>query len=68
MVPNAKPETLSYFTFSYIDFIEFQKAYNITMPSNSTLELLNGKVASDIVFKESELVSLASAFYDERLG
>tara|TARA_Y100000310_G_scaffold153043_1_gene152484 strand:- start:2215 stop:5400 length:3186 start_codon:yes stop_codon:yes gene_type:complete len=62
---------LSYFAFSYIDFVEFQRVFDITLPSNTTLELLNGKVSSDIVFETRnpelgpELVSLASAFYDK---
>ena len=62
---------LSYFAFSYIDFEEFQKEFDITLPDQSLLRKMNGKITSDIVFETrdpaigSELVSLATAFYDD---
>tara|TARA_Y100000310_G_scaffold335724_1_gene418491 strand:- start:1522 stop:4728 length:3207 start_codon:yes stop_codon:yes gene_type:complete len=67
---NPNPAILSYFCFSYIDPDAFQDSFEISLPSN--FPSLNGKVSSDIVFETKdpeigpELVSLASAFYDNR--
>ena len=67
---NPKPKILSYFCFSYIDPEQFRDIIGVSLPSNFVS--LNGKVSSDIVFRTKdeaigpELVSLASAFYDDR--
>jgi hypothetical protein len=64
------PGILSYFCFSYIDRVEFENTIGIPLPDN--FPSLNGKVSSDIIFQTPlgsstpELVSLTSAFYDDR--
>ena len=61
---DPNPQHLSYFCFSYVDPMEFQEAFGIEMPSN--FDKLNGKVSSDVVFRNSDLVSEAIAFYDDK--
>ena len=61
---DPNPQHLSYFCFSYVDPMEFQEAFGIEIPSN--FDKLNGKVSSDVVFRNSNLVSEAIAFYDDK--
>jgi hypothetical protein len=61
---TPQPENLSYFCFSYIDAMEFQEAFGIEIPSN--FDKLNGKISSDTVFSNSELVSTSTAYYDDK--
>ena len=60
--PN--PQHLSYFCFSYIDAMEFQEAFGVEIPSN--FDKLNGKISSDIVLSNFDLVSTSIAYYDDK--
>jgi len=52
---NLYPEHLSYFAFTYLDLIQLSKDYGMTIDQNLISEPF-GKVVSDIVIDNSELV------------
>jgi hypothetical protein len=62
-INNPNPEHLSYFCFSYLDPMEFSNAFGIELPGN--FDKLNGKISSDIVLNNSEILSSAVVFHDE---
>jgi len=57
---TTNPENLSYYVMCYMDMNGFLRSYGIPNPSLSTR--MNGKMSSEIVFKDSELVSTSHVF------
>lgn len=57
---GANPENLSYYVMCYMDMEGFLRSYGIPNPS-STMRM-NGKIASEVVFKDSELTPTSYVF------
>jgi len=57
---GMNPENLSYYVMCYMDMDNFLRSYGISKPSSSMK--MNGKIASEIVFKDSELVPTSYVF------
>ncbi len=57
---GSNPENLSYYVMCYMDMEGFLRSYGIMNPSSSMRA--NGKVASEIVFKDSELTPTSYVF------
>lgn len=60
---DAQPEHLAYFAITSFDIEALLQDYNLSVDSVS-LERMNSKVASEIVFQNSELASKSYIFYD----
>jgi hypothetical protein len=57
-VPNERPEHLAYFAVSYIDMEQLIEDFDLRVDQKD-MNSMNGKVASDIVIRNSEIVSKA---------
>lgn len=62
-LPTQTPEHLSYFAFSYLDLYEMAKDYNMKLDSRLISEPI-GKVISDIVFENGEIIGQSFAYTD----
>jgi len=62
-VSNNEPAHLAYFAVSYIDMVALRDDYNLQIDEEN-LYAMNGKVVSDVVISDYELVSTAYVYYD----
>ena len=57
-IPEEQPKHLSYFAVSYLDMEQLIKDFELSV-DDSTLNLMNGKVCSDMIIHNGEVVSCA---------
>jgi len=61
---NQNPEHLSYFAFSYLDLFQLAKDFKLKLDSRLISEPF-GKVVSDIVFENGEIIGQSFVYLDE---
>ena len=57
-IPEEQPSHLTYFAVSYLDMDALIKDYDLSVDDN-TLNLMNGKVCSDMIIHKGEIISSA---------
>ena len=65
VMPNDKPQHLSYFAVSSIDVDQIIEDFNLDKTDTHLLELMNGKVVLDNVIANGSLVSKTFVFRDQ---
>jgi len=63
-VPTKTPSHLSYFAVSTLDIDQLIEDFNLDAADTHLFELMNGKVAADVIIKNSNLVSKSFVFKD----
>lgn len=57
-IPEEQPRHLTYFAISYLDMEQLIKDYDLSV-DDETLNMMNGKVCSDMIIHEGDVVSSA---------